>query len=148
MWDSILWSSATMVKHFKKFVFSEGNRYQELIPNADYVTPNKTHDYLSFDGWAYCARTKEKNLIMIYFEKGCPARRLRSVHYDGIYKAAWFDPRTGIWSDAGTVIADPEERILQLPEKPTDDDWCLKLILRGQREKVHGYENDSRGLNS
>lgn len=146
MWDSILWSSATMVKHFKEFVFSEGNRYQELIPNADYVTPNKTHDYLSFDGWAYCARTKEKDLIMIYFEKGCPAKRLRSVHYDGIYTATWYDPRTGIWSDAGTVIADPEERILQLPDKSTDDDWCLKLVLIGQRDKVHGYENNSKDL--
>lgn len=141
MWDAILWSSATMVGPFKKFVFSEGKNYQDLIPDCNFVSPNKTHDYDGFDGWAYCARTEKKDLFMIYYEKGCPADRLRSTLHDGVYQATWFDPRNGEWIDAGTFTADPQERILHLPKKPTDDDWCLKLKLIGQQEMVHGYQN-------
>jgi hypothetical protein len=141
MWDALLWSSAEMVKPFVKFAFSEGKKYQELIPDCNFVTPNKTHDYNGFDGWAYCAITPKKDLVMIYYEKGCPAFRLRSVLHDGIYKATWFNPRDGEWTDAGTILADPMERILKLPDKPTEDDWCLKLVLTGQQDMVHGYLN-------
>lgn len=130
-----------MAEPFKKFVFSEGKRYQELIPDSNFVSPNKTHDYDGFDGWAYCARTPEKDLFMIYYEKGCPSDRLRSTLHDGIYQATWFDPRTGEWIEAGQVTADPQERIMHLPKKPSDEDWCLKLVLIGQQEKVHGYQN-------
>lgn len=137
MWDGIQFKSAEMIQIFKDFVFSEGEKYQDLIPNADHVTPNKTHDYDAFEGWAYCARTKEKDLIMAYYEKGCPSERIRSVLYDGIYKASWYDPRCGKWIDAGIINADAEERILNLPKKPTDDDWCLKLVLQGQVDKTN-----------
>ena len=143
MWDAISWSSATMVEPFKKFVFSEGSRYQDLIPDCNFVSPNKTHDYDGFDGWAYCARTPEKDLFMIYYEKDCPSDRLRSTLNDGIYEAVWFDPRTGNWTSAGALTADPQERIMHLPPKPTEDDWCLKLKLVGQQEMVHGYKNET-----
>ena len=143
MWDAILWSSANMVKIFKKFVFSEGKRYQDLVPDCNFVSPNKTHDYDGFDGWAYCARTPDKEIIMIYYEKDCPADRVRSVRHDGIYHAEWFDPRTGDWLDAGTLLADPLERIISVPAKPSDDDWCLKLILTGEQEMVNGYQNET-----
>ena len=141
MWDSIQWSSAKMGKIFLSFALSEGRRYQELIPDADFVTPNKTHDWDGFEGWAFCGRTREKDLIMIYYEKFCPSFRVRSVKHDGIYSALWFNPRTGEWLDAGTLYADPLERIVKLPGKPTEDDWCLKLKLTGMQEMKHGHEN-------
>jgi hypothetical protein len=36
------------------FVFSIGKRYQELVPIADLVSPNKTHVIKGYEGWAYC----------------------------------------------------------------------------------------------
>jgi hypothetical protein len=137
MWDGIQYSSANMVVHFRSFVFSEGGRYKELIPMSDMVSPNKTHEILSYKGWAFAARTKERDLIMVYYEKDCPANRLRSVLSDGIYKATWFDPRTGEWIDTGVLNADSEERINRMPQKPTDDDWCLKLNLIGRNDRDH-----------
>lgn len=141
MWDGLTFTSGTMVTIFKKFVFSEGTRYQELIPNCEQVSPNRTHDIFGFEGWAYCAQTKERDLIMLYFEKDCPTHRVRSVLHDGIYEATWFDPRTGEWLDAGKVYADPMECITEMPQKPTNEDWALKLKLVGQQEMVHGYKH-------
>lgn len=130
-----------MISIFRDFIFSEGKRYQELIPDCNYISPNKTHEYNGFEGWAYCARTAEKDLIMVYYEKDCPSDRIRSVRHDGIYRASWFDPRTGTWIDAGELLADPLERILSLPPKPTEDDWGLKLKLIGEQTMLHGYQN-------
>lgn len=145
MWDAIHFTSAEMISHFKKFVFSEGNRYQELIPNADIVSPNKTHELTSFEGWAFGALTKEKDLVLVYYEKGCPSCRIRSVKADGVYQATWFDPRTGQWLDAGQVVADCEARIagVQMPQKPSDDDWALKLKLI----RVNSREESISGVN-
>ena len=148
MWDAIQWSSGNMGKHFLKFALSEGKRYQDLIPDADFVTPSKTHEWDGFDGWAFCARTAEKDLVMIYYEFGCPADRIRSMKHDGIYQAQWFNPRNGEWLDAGTLYASPLERILPLPPKPTEDDWCLKLKLMGEQEMVHGHENKTLSIRS
>ena len=38
---------------------------------ADLVSPDKSQDILSYQGWAYCARTNDKNIFLAYFEKGC-----------------------------------------------------------------------------
>ena len=36
--------SGKMVRYLEDFAFVNGNRYQDLEPNADLVTPNKTGD--------------------------------------------------------------------------------------------------------
>jgi hypothetical protein len=65
---------------------------------------------------------------MLYFEADTPPAALRSALPDRSYRAQWFDPRTGQWSDAGTLTAD-QRTYVQLPAKPTSDDWALKLVL-------------------
>ena len=89
------------MQHLRTFAFSIGKRYQELVPDADLVSPNKTHDLQSYEGWAYCARTPDKEIFLVYFEKGCPRSQVRGAKLGGIYRAEWFDPRTGTWQDAG-----------------------------------------------
>jgi hypothetical protein len=81
-------------------------------------------------GWAYCARTRERDLFMVYFEAECPAVRLRGAAYQGCYRAWWFDPRTGVWGEPLELHASAECEI-ELPAKPNDDDWALKLRLIG-----------------
>src|SRR5207302_1636421 len=56
MWDAFQWNSAAQMKHLRTFAMSIGKRYQELEPLADLVSPNKTHEIRSYEGWAYCAR--------------------------------------------------------------------------------------------
>ena len=65
------------------------------MSNADLVSPNKDHNLQSYDGRAYCARTRERDLFLLYFEKGIDAGYVRSARHDSQYKADWYDVRTG-----------------------------------------------------
>ncbi len=60
MWDAFQWSSGGQMKHLRTFAFSIGKRYQDLVPDADLVSPNKTQTTRGYEGWAYCARTPDK----------------------------------------------------------------------------------------
>jgi hypothetical protein len=141
MWDAFGWKSGAEMKHLRTFAFSIGNRYQDLVPNADLVSPNKNHEILGYDGWAYCARTPDKNLFLAYFEKGCPQAQIRGTHLSGVYAAQWFDPRNGTWLDVGDgrVVAN-NIGFIQLPKLPSDTDWGLKLVYQGPRAPNVKYQ--------
>jgi hypothetical protein len=133
LWDALQWRSGAQMEHLRTFVLSEGARYQDLAPHVEEVTPNKTAQIVGNEGWAYCARTEERDLFMLYFERGyaettASQPRLRGALPEREYQASWFDPRMGTWSDAGHLIADAWRRI-QLPRLPSKDDWALKLVL-------------------
>jgi hypothetical protein len=128
MWDAFQWLSGAQMRHLRTFAFSLGDRYRELEPDADLVSPNKDHVLRSYEGWAYAARTPDKNLFLVYFERGCPRSQVRGAKLDGVYRAQWFDPRNGTWVNAadGTVRAN-KIGIIELPDPPADNDWGLKL---------------------
>jgi hypothetical protein len=128
IWDGLQWSSANMMAIFRDFVFCEDTRYRDLVPNADLVSPSRDHNLKSYDGWAYCARTPERDLFLLYFEKDIPAGYIRSARNDSSYAAAWYDVRTGKWIDAGVLYSD-ELEMIPLPAKPDDEDWALRLKL-------------------
>src|ERR1035438_10472998 len=97
------WNSGKQMQYLRTFAFSIGKRYQELVPLADLISPNKTHDIRSYEGWAYCARTPDKNVFLAYFEKGCPRSQVRGARLNSVYRAEWFDPRKGAWQDVGSA---------------------------------------------
>ncbi|HEY1945697.1 MAG TPA: DUF4038 domain-containing protein [Bryobacteraceae bacterium] len=132
MWDAFQWQSGAQMKYLPDFVLSVGKRYQDLVPDEDLVVPNKTHIVKGYEGWAYAARTADKNIYLAYFEKGCPRSLVRGARVMSLYKAKWFDPRTGVWSDVGPgqVAADNIGEI-HLPPFPTDNDWGLSLTYAG-----------------
>ena len=41
MWDAFQWNSAAQMQHLRTFALSIGKRYQELVPNADLVSPEQ-----------------------------------------------------------------------------------------------------------
>jgi hypothetical protein len=136
MWDAFQWRSGAEVQFLRTFAFSIGRRYQELVPLADLVSPNKTHEVLSYDGWAYCARTPDKEIFLAYFEKGCPKSQIRGAKLNSLYRAQWFDPRHGTWSDAGDGrVRASKIGIIELPDFPADNDWGLKLVWEGPAPK-------------
>jgi hypothetical protein len=129
MWEAFQWKSAEQMRHLRTFAFSIGKRYQELVPNADLVSPNKTHELRSYEGWAYCARTPDKEIFLAYFEKGCPRSQIRGAKLDTPYSAQWFDPRTGTWQKVGDgTLRSSVIGIITLPEFPSDTDWGLQLV--------------------
>ncbi len=40
MWDAFRWRSGAQMRHLRSFAFSIGRRYQELVPDADLVSPS------------------------------------------------------------------------------------------------------------
>ena len=129
MWDAFQWNSGKQMQHLRTFALSIGKRYQDLVPLADLVSPNKTQEIRSYEGWAYCARTPDKNIFLVYFEKGCPRSQLRGAKLNSIYRAEWFDPQTAAWRDAGPAgtLRSSVIGIIMLPESPGDTDWGLRL---------------------
>ncbi len=131
MWEAFQWNSANMLQHLATFVLSEGKRYQALVPDANWVTPNRTHEILAYTGWAYCARTDKKDYFLAYYEKDCPNGTIRGALPLRSYQAHWFNPREGKWipvEPGGTLISDRWGRIA-IPKLPTQNDWGLKLVL-------------------
>jgi len=134
IWEVIKWRSADQMRHLRTFVLSEGRRYQQLIPSAEMVQPSRTGEEKSCVGWAYCARTIEKDFFLLYFEKDCPKASLSGALPRSKYKALWFNPRTGDWMGASVLSADSAGKITlpNFPDKSTrsNTDWGLKFTLR------------------
>ncbi|GAA4459751.1 hypothetical protein GCM10023189_33860 [Nibrella saemangeumensis] len=132
MWDAFLWPSGGQMNHLRTFAFSIGRHYQALEPLTDLVYPNKTPDALSYEGWAYCARTPDKNHFLLYFERKCPPAEVRGARLNSVYRAQWFNPRTGTWQPVGEgVLPSSKIGIIKLPELPDERDWGLRLVYAG-----------------
>jgi hypothetical protein len=132
MWDAFQWNSGAQMKRLRTFALSVGKRYQDLVPDEDFVVPNKTHVTKGYEGWAYAARTADKRIFLAYFEKGCPRSLVRGAEVMGIYRAQWFNPRNGEWVDIGDgTIRSNNIGEIPLPEFPSDADWGLKLVYSG-----------------
>jgi hypothetical protein len=129
MWDAFQWRSASQMQYLRAFALSIGKRYQELAPDADLVSPNKTPVLRGYEGWAYSARTPDKSIFLAYFEKGCPRSQIRGAKLNAAYRAEWFDPRTGSWQNVGDgTLKSSVIGILTLPDFPSDADWGLRLV--------------------
>ncbi|HTY89215.1 MAG TPA: DUF4038 domain-containing protein [Candidatus Acidoferrum sp.] len=132
MWEAFQWNSANQMQFLKTFALSEGRRYQDLVPDANLVSPSQTHVTKGFTGWAYCARTPERDYFLAYFEPDYPTHGIiRGARPLASYQAQWFDPRTGEWSKAGTGSLKANVwGWIQLPDFPSGEDWGLKLTLQ------------------
>ncbi len=135
IWEVIQWPSADQMRHLKTFILSEGQRYQDVIPAVELLTPNRSGEARSLDGWAYCAATAGRDLLLLYFEQDCPRATLSGLDAGQTYEILWFDPRSGRWLDTAEtskrIAADVDGRI-PLPPFPggkvrSGTDWALKL---------------------
>jgi hypothetical protein len=137
MWDAFKWKSGAEMQHLRTFAFSIGNRYQDLEPIADLVSPNKNYNILSYEGWAYCARTSDKNLFLLYFEKNSQPLEIRGAKLNAIYKAQWFNPREGTWVDVPDgKVESSKIGVIMVPKLPDANDWGLKLVYDETAEKA------------
>jgi hypothetical protein len=133
MWEVLEYRSGALVYNLKKFVDRAGSRYVDLIPNAELITPNKSGLSEGYTGWAYCAATAKRDLLMFYFEKLCLPGTVRGLKPNAPYGIEWFNPITGEWKSdrrvIGVVNADNMGRII-LPKFPDEGDWglCLEEI--------------------
>ena len=137
IWEVIKWQSADQMRHLKQFVLSDGAKYQKLVPSADLVSPGRTGKAKSCLGWAFCARTADRSLFMLYFEKDCPKATLFGLRPGAKYSARWYDTRTGTWVGKADMprTADARGKVAIGPFPDGADksktDWALKLTLTG-----------------
>jgi hypothetical protein len=138
-WEAIQWPAGAQMQHLRTFVMSQGAKYQELVPASESVSPNKSGDEIGYTGWAYCARTDNKEFFLLYFEKDCPKGMLSGAIPNRTYTAQWFDPRTAEWRDAGSgaLKADASGKIV-LPDFPDNsptstNDWAMRLLITPPR---------------
>jgi hypothetical protein len=130
MWDAFQWKSGAQVQHIRSFATVRGSRYRALEPNAELVMPNKSGPDFGYYGWAYCARTPERDLFMLYFENEAPLEaKLRGALPAATYRPCWFDPRLGEWQSPGEVVTVQPSAVLVLPQRPDTRDWGLMLEL-------------------
>jgi len=128
IWEAIQWPSAGQMQHLRAFVLSEGARYRDLVPSADLLDPSRAGKAKSCVGWAYCARTPDREFFLLYFETECPPATLSGAKRNGKYAARWFNPRTGRCKKPVAVTANGRGTIA-LPPFPDKDDWAMKLTL-------------------
>ncbi len=137
IWESIQWPVAAQLQHLRSFVMSEGAQYQHLVPRVGLVSPNRSGEEMGYRGWAYCARTAEGDLVLLYFEAQCPRATVSGAAPHAAYRASWFDPRTGAWTDvASAALTADESGVIALPPFPdgsttSKSDWALKLRREG-----------------
>ena len=90
--------------------------------------PNKTGPGFSYYGWAYCARTPERDLFLLYFEKDAPLdANVRGAAPAGPYRPRLFDPARGRVAAAGEPVTVAPSSVLTLPARPDERDWGLIL---------------------
>ena len=145
MWETIQLESGRQIPYIKEFF--KGICIQNLIPSADLVLPNTAGNPTGYTGWAYCARTVEKDTFLFYFEKECPLVLIRGLLPDRTYHVRWFNPRNGLWHvEAGfeTMTADMFGRF-SLPLFPSEEDWGLAATLAAEVRTDH--DDDAETLN-
>ncbi|GHV53755.1 hypothetical protein AGMMS49579_13080 [Spirochaetia bacterium] len=126
--DAIKLKSGAEAPLLKNFIFSEGDRYKELIPDSELVTPNKAGSPMGYRGWAFCMITAKKDYALIYLEKDCPPPTIRGFLPNTRYRYSWFDPEKGQWAgETGILVTDGVGRAV-IPLASPGEDVGIKFI--------------------
>ncbi len=136
MWKAFQWPSGDQMRHLKTFILSEGRRYQDLVPCAERISPNQSAGPKGATGWAFGAATAGQELLLLYFEKDCPAATVTGAKPNAEYTARWFNPRSGEWIVMDVPVMTDASGRMGLPPFPngmakSEEDWALKLTLKG-----------------
>ena len=140
MWEAVKWQSANEVRLAPAFLMADGVDYRELVPQRELLSvyrsgPPGARAYwqnannLPQEGWSFCLRTDDRRFFKLYFERKAQLPTLSGAIPGGVYRARWFDPRTGNWSNAGDgTLTSDEKGQITLPAFPTStDDWGMSL---------------------
>lgn len=131
--EAFLSQAAPQMELINGFLFSEGDTFRDLIEAKHLLRPYQTANEDDNMGWAYCMRTEDKNLFMLYFEKGCKKPLLSETQREVEYEFNWYDPETGEWIKTERVSANIRG-FLQFPDFPEGDsisnkDWAVKVKI-------------------
>ena len=134
IWDALKYESGNYMQYLEKFMLSEGNKYQNLLPAYKDINPRKAPDSpeKGLDGWSYMMRTPGKDFALLYFENQSVLPVLKGFKPKTSYSLYWYNTLHGEWKDPVTVLTD-KKGVIMLPEfpdkqNPSDIDWAAKII--------------------
>ena len=135
-WETEKYPFMLQAHFLRDFIFSEGLKYRDLQLASDGLSARRAPGSLdaSLDGWSHMMRTADKTLAFIYFENKAVRQTISGMTATTAYKAQWFNPRTGAWSDVGTgILTSDAAGRMTTPNFPNnvavaDSDWALKLV--------------------
>ena len=133
-WDALEYESGSYMRYLKKFILSEGMKYQDLVPAFNDIHPHKApgSPESGLDGWSYMMRTPDKDLALLYFEDQSVLPELTGFKPLTSYALYWFEPLNGIWIAPTIVVTDKNGQLAlpEFPEKknPSATDWALKIV--------------------
>ena len=135
IWTALRYTSGTQMQYLKKFVLSEGDRYQQLTLAADDIAPRSTPAALAdgLDGWSFLMRTPQRDFALAYFENKALRAQLKGFTPRGRYQWQWFDTKTGAWSEALAITADARGTLATPPfpagTEESATDIAAKILL-------------------
>ncbi|MBN1598072.1 MAG: DUF5060 domain-containing protein [Bacteroidales bacterium] len=118
---------------FKQFIDSQGKNYQNMIVTYnDLSQPRNDSDVL--DEWSYMLKSPDNRIVLLYFEKLARQQTISNLDADSKYKAQWYNPRNGEWTNMGSgyLLTDRQGK-LKLPAFPSgktisENDWAAVLV--------------------
>jgi hypothetical protein len=133
IWTALKYESGNYMQHLRKFVLSEGNKYQELQICSEAIHPRKAPGApeKGLDGWSYMMRTPEKEFALLYFENQAVLPELTGFKPNASYALQWFNPINGEWSEK-IVLRSGKKGALIIPafpdgKNPVGADWAAKI---------------------
>jgi hypothetical protein len=113
IWTALKYTSGSQMQYLKKFVLSEGDRYEQLQLASSDLVPRSVPGALDngLDGWSFLMRTADKDFALAYFENKASLPQMKGFNPKARYDWIWFDPRTGEWSKPIAVTANAQGTI-------------------------------------
>jgi len=136
-WDTLQYPFMLQAHFLRDFILSEGLKYRELQLASDSLPKRKAPDSAdsSLEGWAHMMRTPDKKLAFLYCEAKAAKQEINCLLTNTVYRAHWFNPRTGEWSLVGKSgkLTSDSAGMIHMPPYPGNletagtNDWAIKL---------------------
>jgi hypothetical protein len=131
IWDALLYRSGAQMQHLRRFVLSEGARYQDLQLATDRLVPRRAGGVADngdegaqpkagadgLDGWSFLMLTADDAFGLLYFEHKAEVRQVKGLSPAQVYRWQWFDPRSGEWLPPVELTVDADG-LLPIPAIP------------------------------
>lgn len=153
-WETMYYPFWLQAHFLKDFILSEGLAYRNLELASASLSARTAPGSVqaSLDGWTHMMRTPDNSIAFVYFENKAVTQTISGMTPSRAYRAQWFNPRSGAWSDAGggTLTTDASGSVAT-PKFPNnvavaDSDWAMKLV--DQSVVAAGHYTPSRAGNA
>jgi hypothetical protein len=128
MWEAVMWKSANEPQYGADLCW-KGARYINNWSRIRNSSRLRKPAIGPTEEWSFLMRTADRRMFRAYFQRKAAHPDISGALPNTAYKAQWFDPRTGAWSNAGSgSVKSDSQGLIGVPARPApDEDWALSL---------------------